>query len=135
MKPQRLRLFALLGLAAWAGTLPWIGEIIAYGLNQPQPTWLDFVVVGAVGAMALSVALWICALCAARLGARMRLWLPGVLLGVAVYGWLAVNVVLHPQAVFPHWPLAARMLVSISPLVLEGWLLVSLPLYWKLTRL
>jgi hypothetical protein len=65
----------------------------------------------------------------------MRVWLPGVLLGAAVYGWLAVNVVLHPQAVFPQWSLLPRMLVSIAPLALEGWLLISLPLYWKLTRL
>ncbi|SIN70736.1 hypothetical protein SAMN05443662_0184 [Sulfurivirga caldicuralii] len=135
MKPRRLYGFALLGLLAWLGTLPWIAEILAYGLNQPAPSWVDFVVVGAVGMMALSVLLWICALCSGWLGRRMRVWLPGVLLGTAVYGWLAVNVVLQPQAVFTDWSMLPRMLVSIAPLALEGWLLISLPLYWKLTRL
>lgn len=135
MSTGKLRLYALVGLLAWVGTLPWIAEILAYGLSQPEPSWVDFLVVGAVGMMALSVLLWICALCSGWLGRRMRVWLPGVLLGTAVYGWLAVNVVLHPQAVFPQWSLLPRMLVSIAPLALEGWLLISLPLYWKLTRL
>ncbi len=134
MTAARARLFAVLGVLAWGGTLPWIYAILRYGLNQPQPDWLDFVVMGAVGFMTLAVALWICALCQGRLAAHVRVWLPGVMLGVAVYGWLAVSVVLHPQAAFPDWPLPLRFIVSVSPLLLEGWLLLSLPYYWRRFR-
>lgn len=124
----------LTGLALWAMSLPWLVQIVRFGLQRRTDSAMDMLVVAAMVAMSVSVLAWICQLCLPGRVGRLRWWLIGVLLGLAVYGWISVNVLMAPEKVFDGMPLWQVAVMTLGPVGLTGWLLLSLPYYWGLFR-
>ncbi|WP_294946582.1 hypothetical protein [Sulfurivirga sp.] len=124
----------LTGLILWAMSLPWVVQIVQFGLARGTGSAMDMLVVAAMIAMSVSVLAWICQLCLPGRVGRLRWWLIGVLLGLAVYGWISVNVLMAPEKVFDGMPLWQVAVMTLGPVGLTGWLLLSLPYYWGLFR-
>ena len=124
----------LTGLILWAMSLPWVVQIVQFGLARGTGSAMDMLVVAAMIAMSVSVLAWICQLCLPGRVGRLRWWLIGVLLGLAVYGWISVNVLMAPEKVFDGMPLWQVAVMTLGPVGLTGWLLFSLPYYWGLFR-
>ena len=124
----------LTGLILWAMSLPWVVQIVQFGLARGTGSAMDMLVVAAMIAMSVSVLAWICQLCLPGRVGRLRWWLIGVLLGLAVYGWISVNVLMVPEKVFDGMPLWQVAVMTLGPVGLTGWLLLSLPYYWGLFR-
>ncbi len=118
----------LTGLTAWALALPWVQLVYVYGqTDQSVPQWAFVLVVATLAVMSVSVPAWFCSLCMPALRRWQRFMLPGVLFGAAFYGWISLSAVAQLGTVQGLWSVA----VMLSPLLVTGLLLVSVPLAWR----
>ena len=118
----------MLGLVAWAFALPWVQLVYVYGQTDASvPQWAFVLVVATLGVMSISMPAWFCTLCMPVLRRWQRFMLPGVLFGAAFYGWISLSAVQQ----LDNAQDALSLAVMLSPLLLTGLLLVSVPLAWR----